>query len=66
MTSTIQRDPTYWGFKLWLSLFFTHRTQTATKSLPRFKLDITVSYVGHAFQTCHVMTSDKCAQLLKK
>jgi len=52
--------------KLWLSLFFTQRTQTATKSLPTFKLDITVSYVGHTFQTCQVMTSNKFVQLLTK
>jgi len=64
MASTIQRDTTFSGLKLWLSLF-THRTQTATKSLPIFELDITVSYVGHTFQTCHVMTSDKCVQLTK-
>jgi len=23
-----------------------------------------VSYVGHAFQTCHVITSNKCGLLL--
>jgi len=23
-----------------------------------------VSYVGHAFQTCHVITSNKCVLLL--
>jgi len=34
--------------------------------LPTFRLDITVSYVGHAFQTCHVITSNKCVQLLTK
>jgi len=51
---------------LWLSLFLTQRTQTATKSMPTFKLDITVSYVGHTFQTCHVMTSNKCVQPLTK
>jgi len=50
----------------WLSLFFTQRTQTATKGLLTFELDITVSYVGHTFQTCHVMTSNKCVQLQKK
>jgi len=66
MTSTIQRDTTCWGWKLWLSLFFTQRRQTATKSFPTFKLDFTVSCVGHAFQTCHVITSNKCVQLLTK
>jgi len=25
-----------------------------------------VSYVGHAFQTCHVITSNKCVQLMTK
>jgi len=25
-----------------------------------------VSYVGDAFQTCHVITSNKCVQLLTK
>jgi len=25
-----------------------------------------VSYVGHAFQTCHVITSNKCVLLLTK
>jgi len=30
------------------------------------KSDFTVSYVGHAFQTCHVITSNKCVQLLTK
>jgi len=64
MTSTIQKDTTSWGLKLWLSLFFTQQTQTATKSLPTFKLDITVNYVGHTFQICHVMTSNKRVQLL--
>jgi len=29
--------------------------------LPKFKLDITVNCVGHAFQTCHVITSNNCA-----
>ena len=52
MTSTIQRDTTCWGLKLWLSLLFAQRRQTATISLPTFKLDITVNYVGHTFQTC--------------
>jgi len=47
--------------KLWLSLFFTQRRQTATKRFPTFKVDIAVSYVGHALQTCHVITSIKCA-----
>jgi len=57
VTSTIQRDTTRSGLKLWLSLFFTQRTQTATKTLPTFKSDFTVScVVGHAFQTCHVIT----------
>jgi len=41
-------------------------TNTATKSLPTFKLDNTVSYVGRALQTCHVITSNKCVQLLTK
>jgi len=45
---------------------FTQRRQTATKSLPTFKLDIPVNYVGHAFQTWHVITSNKCVQLLTK
>jgi len=49
-----------------LSLFFTQRRQTATKSLPTFKLDIAVRWVVHAFQTCHVITSNKCVQLLTK
>jgi len=44
--------------ELWLSLFFMQRIHKATKSLPTLKLDVTVSYVGgHAFQSCHVMTS---------
>jgi len=30
-------------------LFFTQRRQIATASLPTFKLDFMVSYVGHAF-----------------
>jgi len=34
--------------------------------LRSFKLDITVSYVGHAFLTCNVITSNKCVQLLTK
>jgi len=42
------------------------RRQTATKSLPTFKLYFMVSYVGHAFQTCLVITSNKCVQLLTK
>jgi len=25
-----------------------------------------VHYIGHAFQTCHVITSNKCVQLLTK
>jgi len=45
---------------------FTQRRQTATKSLPTFKLDITVSYVGYALQTWHVITLNKCVQLLTK
>jgi len=45
-------------------IFQTQRRQTATKSFPTFKLDITVSYVGHAFQTCRVIISNKCMQLL--
>jgi len=28
--------------------------QKATKSLPALKLEVTVRYVGHAFQTCRV------------
>jgi len=66
VTSTIQKDTTCSGLKLWLSLYFTQRTQTATKILPTFKLDITVSYVGHTFRSWHVMTSNKCVQLLTK
>ena len=66
VTSTIQRDTTGWSLKLWYSLLFTQRWQTVTKSLPKFKLDIRVSYVRHAFQTCHVITSKKCVQLLTK
>jgi len=31
-----------------------------------FKLDFTVRYVGYAFETCHVITSNKCVQLLTK
>jgi len=31
-----------------------------------FELDNKVSYVGHAFQTCRVITSNKCVQLLTK
>jgi len=39
--------------------------------LPTFKLDVTVSYVGHAFQTCHafhVIPLNNCVhvQLLTK
>jgi len=34
--------------------------------LPTLKLDVTVNYVDHAFQTCHVITSNKCVQLLTK
>jgi len=33
--------------------------------LHSIKLDLTVSYdVGHALQTCHVITSNNCVQLL--
>ena len=39
------RDTTCWGLKLWFSIFFAKHRQTATKSLPTFKLDITVSHV---------------------
>jgi len=66
VTSTIQRDTTCWGLKLWLSLLFTQCTQTAIKSLPPFKLHIMVSYVGNALPTFHVITSNECAQLLTK
>jgi len=38
----------------WLSLYFTKRRQEAIKSLSALKLDVTVSYVGHALQTGHV------------
>jgi len=40
----------------WLNLYFVQRRPKATKSLSALKLDVTVSYVGHAFQTCHVIT----------
>jgi len=42
------------------------RIHKATKGLPTLKLDVMVSCVGHAFQTCHVfwacqvITSNKC------
>jgi len=26
--------------------------------MPTYKLNVVVSYVGHAFQTCHVITSN--------
>jgi len=53
--------------RLWLSLFFTQRRQTATKKILRtFKLNVVVSYVGNAFQTWHVIISYKCMQLLTK
>jgi len=45
---------------------FTQHRQTATKSLLVFKLNITVNYVGHAFQTSNVTTSNECVQLLTK
>ena len=38
----------------WLSLFFMQRIHKATEGLPTLKLDVMVSCVGHAFQTCHV------------
>jgi len=34
--------------------------QTATKSLPTFKLDITVSYVGHVCQMTDVKKDRAC------
>jgi len=50
----------------------TIRRQKAIKSLPALKIDVTFSYAGHAFQTCHVfwtfhvITSNNCVQLLTK
>jgi len=71
--STIQRDITCWSSELWLnSLYFAQLRQKATKSLPALKSDLTVGYVDHAFQTCHVfwichvITSNNCVQLLIK
>jgi len=49
-----------------LPILYTAWTNIAPKSLPTFKLDVTVNYAGHAFQTCHVITSNKCVQLLTK
>jgi len=66
VTSTMQRDTTCWGLELWLSLFYATYRQKTTKSLPTLKLDVTVSYVDHALQTCHVITSCNCVQLLEK
>jgi len=42
-------------FVLYASIYF---RQKATKSLHALKLDVTGSYVGHAFQTCHTITSN--------
>ena len=71
MTSTTERDATYLGLKLWLGLYFMQPRQKGTKTLPTLNfLDPTVSCVGHAFQTLHVLgirhviTSNNCAQLL--
>jgi len=55
-----------------LSLYFMRCRQKATKNLPALKLDVTVSYVGHAFQTfhvfstCYVITSNNCVHLVTK
>jgi len=48
------------------SLQLTQRRQTATESSATFKLDFTVSYAGHAFQTCPLITSNKCVLVLAK
>jgi len=55
-----------WGLELWLSLFFTQRRQKPSKSFPTLNLDFKVSYEGLAFQSCHVITSNKCVLLLTK
>jgi len=40
------RDTTSWGLNLWLSLFFTHRRQTATESLHTFR------HYGQLYRSC--------------
>jgi len=51
VTSTIQSDTTCRGLELWLNLSLRNADKKLHKTL---KLDVIVTYVGHAFQTCHV------------
>jgi len=66
MTSTIQRDSTCCGLSYGLACSLHNVKKTATKSFPIFRLDNAASFVGLALQTCHVITANKCVQLLTK
>jgi len=66
VTSTIQSDTTCRGLELWLNLSLRNADKKLHKTL---KLDVIVTYVGHAFQTCHVfwtchaITLNNCVQV---